>query len=75
MKRTDPSPNAKHVHIGVHYVPPRFERRLSDGTYQALMPEHRAPHPHHSSIANGVAWAVAVLAAASALAIVTGFAR
>jgi hypothetical protein len=32
-----PSSKAKHVHIGSNWRPASFERRSSDGTYQALM--------------------------------------
>lgn len=40
---TAPSPNAKHVRIGLQYRPTSFETRASDGTYASFM---RAPHAH-----------------------------
>lgn len=69
MKRTDPSPNAKRVRIGVYYQPHRFERRASDGAYQALM--HVRPTPaQHSSTANNLALAVALVAALAAAVVI-----
>lgn len=36
-----PSPNASRVHLGKHYRPARYERRHSDGSYEAFMPGDR----------------------------------
>lgn len=40
---TAPSPDAKHVRIGLQYRPTSFETRASDGTYASFM---RPPNAH-----------------------------